>query len=472
MRKAYQLGFGTTGTELNLEKLTIRGKLPEWLSGDLIRNGPGTFRVGNDQYRHWFDGLAMLHRFSFDSGELAYRNRFLDCKAYREAMDTKQIRYSEFATDPRFSFADRLKMLFQSPMTDSAKVNVARIGEKVLALSETSKQIQFDPETLKSIAEFSYDSQINRHVTTVHPQYDRLKNCDYNMTTRFNRISRYRILQVGETRKPKLEASIPVSEISYMHSFGMSPNYFIVTEFPFQVNPLQILFSKKPFIENFKWKPERGTRMHIINRESGSLEKTLLSDPFFSFHHVNAFEEDGQLLMDMVCYPDAEVIQAFYLERIFKEDQALQVGEFRRYRINLKEESISYEVLCKEGLELPRYDEGALSMSGAYRYVYGVGVHKDHPQSFYNQLVKLDIQAQTSLTWYQEGCYPGEAVFIGKPGRASEDDGVVVSVILDEASGNSFLLVLDASDLKELARAEVPHPILFGYHGSYLGKAE
>ena len=147
------------------------------------------------------------------------------------------------------------------------------------------------------------------------------------------------------------------------------------------------------------------------------MENTLVSDPFFAFHHVNAFERDGLLFMDIVCYPDAGIIQSFYLDRIFEERQALQVGEFRRYSINLRDSTVSYEVLGNEGLELPRYDESALSLSGQYRYVYGVGVSEQHPQSFYNQLVKLDIESQKSLTWYHDGCYPGEAVFIGKPNK-------------------------------------------------------
>ena len=469
MTKAFQIGFGTTGTELNLETLPVQGKLPVWLTGDLIRNGPGTFTVGNDHFRHWFDGLAMLHRFSFHSGSISYRNRFLDCDAYREAMKENRIKYSEFATDPDFSFLDTLKAIFQSPMTDSAKVNVAKINEKVLALSETSKQVQFDPITLKSIAGFNYDSRVNRHVTTVHPQFDRTNNSQYNITTRFNRVSRYRILRIGESRQPTLEAAIPAKEVSYMHSFGISPNYFILTEFPFLVNPLKILFSNKPFIENYRWKPERGTRIYLVNRKNGSLEKTLVTDPFFAFHHVNAFERDGHLMMDIVCYPDVDVIPSFYLERIREENKPLPVGEFRRYTINLADHSIRYDVLGKEGLELPRYDEGELNMSGQYRYVYGVGVSKKNPQSFYNQLVKLDTQSGSNLTWYREGLYPGEAVFIGRPGRTAEDEGVVVSVVLDEGKENSFLLVLDAKNFAELARAEVPHLILFGYHGCFLG---
>jgi carotenoid cleavage dioxygenase-like enzyme len=40
-------------------------------------------------------------------------------------------------------------------------------------------------------------------------------------------------------------------------------------------------------------------------------------------------------------------------------------------------------------------------------------------------------------------------------------------VVLDAAKGNSFLLLLDARSLTEIARAEVPQPILHGYHGQY-----
>lgn len=33
--------------------------------------------------------------------------------------------------------------------------------------------------------------------------------------------------------------------------------------------------------------------------------------------------------------------------------------------------------------------------------------------------------------------------------------------------GRSFLLVLDAQTMNEIGRAEVPHHILFGFHGIY-----
>ena len=45
---------------------------------------------------------------------------------------------------------------------------------------------------------------------------------------------------------------------------------------------------------------------------------------------------------------------------------------------------------------------------------------------------------------------------------------MLLSVVLDARRGTSFLLVLDAHSLAEIARAECPHHIPFGFHGNYL----
>ena len=69
--------------------------------------------------------------------------------------------------------------------------------------------------------------------------------------------------------------------------------------------------------------------------------------------------------------------------------------------------------------------------------------------------------------WSTPGCYPGEPIFVREPGADAEDAGVVLSVVLDTGAGRSFLLVLDAGSFEELARAEAPHHIPFGFHGMY-----
>lgn len=44
------------------------GAIPPWLQGTLLRNGPGLFSIGNTSYNHWFDGLSLIHSFTFKHG--------------------------------------------------------------------------------------------------------------------------------------------------------------------------------------------------------------------------------------------------------------------------------------------------------------------------------------------------------------------------------------------------------------------
>ena len=70
------------------------------------------------------------------------------------------------------------------------------------------------------------------------------------------------------------------------------------------------------------------------------------------------------------------------------------------------------------------------------------------------------------------GCYPGEPVFVAAPGNNSqrEDDGVLLSLVLDVEAGGSFLLVLDDSSMQEIARLALPQATPFTFHGVFEGR--
>jgi beta,beta-carotene 9',10'-dioxygenase len=76
------LGYTSLNEEITVDSLPVQGTLPGWLNGSLLRNGPAKFEVGEEHFRHWFDGLAMLHRFTFQDGTVSYANKFLQSEAY------------------------------------------------------------------------------------------------------------------------------------------------------------------------------------------------------------------------------------------------------------------------------------------------------------------------------------------------------------------------------------------------------
>jgi beta,beta-carotene 9',10'-dioxygenase len=88
-----------------------------------------------------------------------------------------------------------------------------------------------------------------------------------------------------------------------MHSFGMTERYLILAEFPLVVDPLRLLFSGQPFIRNYLWEPDRGVRFHVVEKEGGRLVRTARGAAFFAFHHVNAFEEGDEVVVDIVAKP-------------------------------------------------------------------------------------------------------------------------------------------------------------------------
>jgi beta,beta-carotene 9',10'-dioxygenase len=471
--KIFELGFSQTRTEGIIDSLRVEGTIPDWLSGTLVRNGPGTFHAGGQTYRHWFDGLAMLHRFTLSEGRVSYANKFLQTQAYQAAEAEGRIAYSEFATDPCRSLFARVMAVFDPHITDSAKVSIARIAGKFMALAETPIQVIFDLHTLESVGVFQYEPRTVGQMTTVHPHFS--GDQAFNLVTHYHAVSHYNFYRVsGGVDRPAVDqiASLGVTRPAYLHSFGMSENYFIVAEFPLVVNPVDLLLWLRPYIENFKWEPQRGTRFWVIDRHSGSVVGRYECEAFFAFHHINAFERGGDLIVDLAGYPDAEIVQSYYLSRLSDTQNELPFGNFMRFRIPLsasRKGKVTREILYDACIELPNFDYARFNTRSDYRYVYAISLHPQQRAGFYNRLIKLDVQTGQVVDWYSPGCYPGEPVFVRRPGSrdTAEDDGVILSVVLDSNAGTSFLLVLDAASFQELARSVLPHPVLFGYHGAF-----
>ena len=464
----YKPGFARNNREWDVPELEVRGAIPEWVNGLLIRNGPGLVR-SEKLVNHWFDGLAMLHRFEIRGGKVGYRSRFLDCNAYRAVQETGRIAYSEFATDPCKSLFQKVHTFFQGgpDITDSAKVNIADWQGRAMALGEPLMQAEFNPDTLERVGVFNYHQGNKTGVTTAHPHIEGERL--YNLVQKYGARSYYQILS-SDGKQVRREAQAGVSEPAYLHSFGMSKKHFIIAEGPLVVQPLSLLAGARPFIENFQWKPSRGARFFIFDRATGKLAHRFKTPPFFSFHHVNAFEEEDRIVMDLVIYEDASIIRHYYLKRLSQPGLELPFGKLCRITYHTGTGETDFDYLSDQCIELPHFDYQYGFARPDYRYVYGISLQPEQRQGFYNQLVKIDIQNREDQVWKADGCYPGEPVFVPAPDRKSEDSGVLLSVILSPKEESSFLLVLDAQNMREIARATLPEPMLFGFHGIFFDR--
>jgi len=475
-RAPYALGFSTLEREVSGVALPIEGALPAWLTGSLIRTGPAKFEVGQRSYQHWFDGLAMLHCFSLRDGGVTYSNRFLQSQSFCEAMKSGYIVRGEFMTDPCRTLFGRVMSFFNPQPTDNGCVNVSVLAGQMVALPELPLPVRFDPRTLETLGILHYDNPVRGQVSTAHPHHDGRRGYSYDV--HMGRKSSYRIF-TDDAGAQRVLCELPVDRPAYMHSFGMSERFLVLTEFPLRVNPLRLAFtafSGEPFIRNYRWAPEAGTVITVISKADGSVVARAKAAPCFAFHHVNAFESDAVLHVDLLTYPDAGIIEQFRLARLRSAEPVNATGRLTRIRIPIGGRTgavvkATQETLSEHQIELPRISY-ARCAGRPYQFVWGAGL--TIPDNFMDNITKIELgpegRTQTKV-WHQNGCYPGEPVFAARPGASAEDDGVLLSVVLDTASRRSFLLVLDAARLEEHARATVPHHIPLGFHGNHFPDA-
>jgi beta,beta-carotene 9',10'-dioxygenase len=453
-------GFESLESEVEIDALPLTGELPPWLAGSLIRTGPAKWEVGERTMNHWFDGLAMLHRFAIDDGSVSYASRFLETRAYRAARASGEISYSEFATDPCRTLFQRVTAMFSPKLSDNANVNLTRLGERFISMTETPIPVQFDATTLETGA-VAYESP--GMLTTAHPHLDRRSEGMINYAAALGPRNEYRFFHLApDGAEPEVIARRRVGEPAYMHSFGLSERWLVLAEFPYVVNPLRLAFSGRPYIENYRWKPELGTRFTLIDRATGEARGPFETSACFGFHHVNAYEDGDEVVVDICVFQDPGIVEDLYLERL-RAGKPVADPELRRFRIHPADGTVASERLADRGFELPRINYGRCN-ERPYRYVWGVGVGES---GWLEQVVKVDLDRRESATWSQPGCFAGEPVFVAAPDAEAEDDGVLLSVVLDGDRGSSFLAVLDAASLEELARAEAPHHIPFGFHGQF-----
>lgn len=178
---------------------------------------------------------------------------------------------------------------------------------------------------------------------------------------------------------------------------------------------------------------------------------------------------------------------------------AVRPSEVRRYRLKSvqkveaaqfsdsaytkhKRPHADYDIVA-EDVELPRIDPRRAQRP--YRYVYGV-CDSEYGMSYANAssagllvgIIKADLHKGTeaALKWDRPGCSCSEPVFIPDPSKVEEDAGVLLSIVNvsggEDGQGDScFMLVLDARDLTELARADMGAYNASTFHGSFVDAA-
>src|SRR6185503_13723818 len=305
-----------------------QGALPEWLRGSVVRTAPAVFDLPGWRSTHLFDGLAAMFAWRVQR-EPRLDWRLLDCQASRDARRGRS-RLATFGTRMRRPWWLRL---FQPVprISDNVNVNIQPFAGGLVAMTEAPKQARIDPESLAVRDWLRYDDELGPISMTAHPVVDRQAGLVVNIAQAFGAKSECILYQhgAGDLRRRVL-SRWPAREQPYVHSFGLTPRRAVLIGHPLTVRPSKMLWSEKPYIEHFRWRPERGTRLVLLDRDGGE-PRIAETDACFVFHVANAFEEQDATVLDVFAYPDPGIVAELRVGNLANAPSVK--GEFRRLRI-------------------------------------------------------------------------------------------------------------------------------------------
>ena len=448
----------------------VVGTLPEWLRGTLVRTAPMFGASLPWEPTHLFDALALAFAVDLGGPEMTLRWARIDSDTARAARNGRVPR-AHFKTPNGRGFLQRLF----GPVpkgTDNTNVNVVRMGNDLVALTESPHQWTLDPATLRARERVRYDDHLTRSgIMLAHPiiaNTGGVTNIVYNMSKQAE-IMLY--THDAASRSRKLVGSWKTANLPYMHSFGLTERAGIVIAHPFTAKPMSMLWSNAGFIDHFRWQPERGTRLVVIDRAAGPTQtpREYETDPFFFFHVAHAFETKEATVVDLVGYDDVRIIDAGTTRALLGSPPELR-AKLRRVSIDRRTGKVRSEILSDTEFEFPQADTER-ARGRAVSTVFGASVGLDQ-SVLTGDIVAVDPSTGDARRFREAPWIFGEPVFVGKPDRTREGDGVLLAVGSGSGSGSqehaSALFVLDAGTFDVLARAEFGTPLPLGLHGTFL----
>ncbi|WP_327048664.1 carotenoid oxygenase family protein [Microbispora sp. NBC_01189] len=430
--------------EIDALDLPVEGTLPPELTGRYFRNGPNP-RPGDDP-GHWFVGHGMIHGIRLSDGRAEwYRNRW--------------VRTTRL--DGASYFGEESVDLAAVP----ANTHVISHADKIFALVENGLPYEMTPE-LDTVGPCDFGGRLATAMTA-HPKEDpvtgELHFFGYGWAPPY--LTYHRLSAAGELVETR-EVEVPGPTMA--HDFAITANHVVWLDLPV-VFDLDLVGRGMPY----RWDDLYGARLGVMSRSTGKVQWFEI-DPCYVFHVGNASEDEhGRIVVDAVRYAPG-AFQAFWPTIGGRANPAAHTGgaALHRWLLDPATGVAKDEALDDREVEFPTVNETLTGLRSRFLYA----VTKD-------AIVKYDTGAGTSLAHETGDRAPGEAVFVpadstadstagstaGGDGGGGEDAGWLLSIA--GADDGAELLVLDASDLSQVASVRLPRRVPAGFHGSWIPDA-
>lgn len=474
-----------------------RGRIPDALRGTLYRMSPAPrFPPLHRRLYHWFDGDGMIDAFTFSEGRVHHRNRWV--RTEKLALEERaghalfggirDLALSPFEGFLALGFTPLdilslpLRKALGQPLPEEQLLRILRavarantsiqlVAGRLLALQEGSVPYEIDPQTLATKGPFDFGGHLDRkHGGSVaHPKRDARTGDHYTFGYWLDHGGfTYYVFDRSGALKQRREITAPYPAM--MHDFSITETRAIFYHLP------AALYMGDPQGNSVRWEPSRGSRLCIFSRDrEGDSPRWYELPPCFIYHQLNAFDDGGAVVLDVVKYPRLPLFDGGG-ENPNAPGSEYAPGKLVRLRLDLATSELREEFLCELTCEFPMID---LRYAGR-RHRHGwLAAHCEpsRGRGLHNTLLHIDLETrEIRRRVLGPQSYTGEPLFIpradsGKDqAEPGEGDGYLLVAVYHEDSQSSELLLLDALriDAEPIAVVPLPQRVPFGFHGTFV----
>mmetsp|Transcript_15811 Transcript_15811/g.43609 ORF Transcript_15811/g.43609 Transcript_15811/m.43609 type:complete len:633 (-) Transcript_15811:72-1970(-) len=268
----------------------------------------------------------------------------------------------------------------------------------------------------------------------------------------------------------------PLPGFAILNDFAATQNYAVFVQPPMEANAMQFLFKKEPGLSTVLQKGS--SLLHLVPRTESSREPKTLTIPDTgsvdaNLQFINAFEKGDSVVIDAIqseaVQPGNALPEWPWVDSLQKFKMGSGPKSLWRYTANTQTGTVTKECLfdsasCAFGV----INTDAVSAQEHQFIFMCVASSKDGPPQ---GVARFDCRTGSISQWMpakHEFC--GEPMFAPREGSfEEEDDGYILTVMLDGKRRESHLLVFDAKNISPGPISRVPLGTLFphGLHGCF-----
>ena len=443
---------------------------------------------GIHSFLNVFDGYAKLYSWQFPGNGSAYFSaKFVQSDWYKESLKIKDIALYMTFDDLVPPLDKHDKEMASLHGMDNMNVNIFNFSGECVILTDLWKLYVVNCHTLETLRSSS-PSIPGDHTTfpyysvmsVAHPVPEYGTNNHLTIMQSLSMLpdlpDKFSLVRVTSPDIRETIAIWDVKKMPYQHSISATKRYAIILACSFYFEFKKLLKTLVPR-QGLTFNKDDPTTAYVVDLKTGKVQ-SFQTESTITLHHLNAYEADNNtIILDVASFNDGEIL-AFFDKNILmnktRRDNFPYNSSLKRFIIDMKKQkmtSMSFDVNPKvphvNMLDMPTINE--LYRSRPYCYAYGMAFKSDLKSWGNFSIVKKDLcNSSGDLSWSVNSHYPMESWFVPNPDGSSEDDGVLLTPVLDGALGKSYIVILDAKTMKPTTKAYLPILLPFHFHGRFM----